>query len=220
MKCPHCLESFHARERTSFQFNNDKDNYRHIFYIGEDVESNWWLEKVTCPGCERYILYLIETPSPGTPRDPEDSDLIRPKMMSRSPVPSEVPEEFATDYREACLVLTDSPKASAALSRRCLQFILREKAGVEGRNLYEEIEQTKDLNILPTSVVELLDVPRKVGNVAAHPVEDSVTGLIVDVDLWEAEWCLEVIEALYDHFFVVPAKNAERLSRFDQKMSP
>ena len=71
-----------------------------------------------------------------------------------------------------------------------------------------------------SGVVELLDVPRKVGNLAAHPIEDSATGMIVEVEEWEAEWCLEVIEALYDHFFVAPARNAERLYRLGQKMSP
>jgi hypothetical protein len=44
-------------------------------------------------------------------------------------LPSEVPPEFANDYKEACLIIANSPKASAALSRRCLQNILREKAG-------------------------------------------------------------------------------------------
>ena len=186
---------------------------------------------VQCPACEKIIVSLIsgkDIPEPlsefvmpfSRPGAIIQKVLIRPKGTTRPPVPTEVPPKFAEDYREACLVLSDSPKASAALSRRCLQLILREKAGVRGRTLYEEIEQAKKLGNLPSGLVELLDVPRRVGNVAAHPTEDSATGLIVDVEPGEAEWCLEVIEALYDHFFVTPAKNAERLLRLDQKMSP
>ena len=55
------------------------------------------------------------------------TQLVRPKGISRAPLPPEVPSEFTKDYQEACLVLTDSPKASAALSRRCLQNLLREE---------------------------------------------------------------------------------------------
>ena len=208
-------------------FTATNDNDRHILFMGADAENSWWLEKVTCPACERFILFLIACSRVVSSSlwayvssKSAHSVLIRPKVANRPPVPSEVPGEFATDYREACLVLTDSPKASAALSRRCLQHILREKAGVTGRNLHEEIEQVKARNILPSSLMDLLDIPRKVGNAAAHPLESVVTGLIVDVEPWEAEWCLEVIEALYDHFFVLPAKNAERLRRLDQKLSP
>ena len=61
-------------------------------------------------------------------------------------------------------------------------------------------------------------MPRKVGNRAAHPTL-SDAGLIVDVEPWEAEWCLEVIEALYDHVFVVPARNKERLERLEQALN-
>ena len=45
------------------------------------------------------------------------------------------------DYKEACLVLSDSPKASAALSRRCLQNLLRGAAGVKPGDLSIEIQQ-------------------------------------------------------------------------------
>lgn len=58
----------------------------------------------------------------GTKRHYKSELLIRPKIANRPPVPIEVPTLFAEDYNEACLVIIDSPKASAALSRRCLQF--------------------------------------------------------------------------------------------------
>ncbi len=46
-------------------------------------------------------------------------------------VPDEVEEPYATDFREAAATLHVSPKASAALSRRLLQHLLREKAGIQ-----------------------------------------------------------------------------------------
>jgi hypothetical protein len=71
---------------------------------------------------------------------------VNPLTSSRPPVPKEVDEKFASDYKEACLVLTFSPKTSAALSRRCLQNILREKAGIKKGDLSTEIQQVIDNN--------------------------------------------------------------------------
>ena len=137
--------------------------------------------------------------------------------MIRSRPPPEVPPEFAKDYEEACSIIKHSPKASAALSRRCLQHILREKTGVKQGTLHSEIRAAVDGNLFPSHIAELLDVPRQLGNFAAHPMKEPNTGIIVDIEPWEAEWCLEVIEALFDYCFVGPARNAERLDRLRQK---
>ena len=120
------------------------------------------------------------------------------------------------DYREACLILADSPKASAALSRRCLQTILREKTEVPHKDLYGEVRWVIENAGLPSLLVEVLDIPREIGNVGTHPMKNLETGMIADVEPWEAEWCLEVIEALYEHYFVAPARNEERLQRLRQ----
>ena len=144
--------------------------------------------------------------------------LARPKASGRPPVPPEVPVQYAEDYREACLVIADSPKASAALSRRCLQLILRKELEAQGRDLYHEIGWVIKNTNLPSSIVDLLDVPRQVGNDAAHPTL-SEAGMITDIEPWEAEWCLEIIEALYDQLFVLPARNQERLERLGQQQS-
>ena len=79
--------------------------------------------------------------------------------------------------------------------------------------LYKEIQWAINSAGLPSSITDILDVVRKIGNKAAHPMFSNNTGVIVDVEPWEAEWCLEVIETLYDHLFVVPARNEERLKR-------
>src|SRR5882762_1264674 len=98
---------------------------------------------------ERYSSNLSILPKSSniatTPSYPfrvvNDYHFIYPKAIARSPLPIEVPEPFAGDYLEACLVLTDSAKASAALSRRCLQRILREVAGSKPQDLSREIDE-------------------------------------------------------------------------------
>jgi len=50
-----------------------------------------------------------------------------------------VPEQYASLAREAGLILADSPRASAVLSRRCLQQLLRNEAKAPPGTLFSEI---------------------------------------------------------------------------------
>ncbi|MCH7575862.1 MAG: DUF4145 domain-containing protein [Candidatus Marinimicrobia bacterium] len=126
-------------------------------------------------------------------------------MMSREPIGPEIPEDISADYYEACMVLDDSPKASAALSRRCLQHLLREHANVSPGNLADEIQQVIDSNQLPSHLAESIDAIRNLGNFAAHPIKSSNTGEILPVEPGESEWNLDVLESLFDFYFVQPA---------------
>jgi hypothetical protein len=144
---------------------------------------------------------------------------VWPKGSARPPLPKEVPASFAVDYNEACLVLADSPKASAALSRRCLQRLLREKAGVTPKKLHEEIDEVVQSGKLPTYITEsLLDAVRHCGNLAAHPELNASTGEIIEVEAGEADWCLDILDTLFDFYFVQPAKIAERTVRLQNKL--
>lgn len=134
-------------------------------------------------------------------------------------MPAEVPKNFTLDYTEACLVLSDSPKASAALSRRCLQHLLRESAGVKKADLADEIQQVIDSRQLPSHLSESLDAIRNTGNFAAHPIKSKSTGEIVDVEPGEAEWNLDVLESLFDFFFVQPALLMRKRAALDKKLS-
>lgn len=144
--------------------------------------------------------------------------LVRPKGISRPPCPSEVLEELAEDYTEACLVISDSPKASAALSRRCLQHILRKIAKVKPSNLDNEIQQVIDNGTLPSYIIDVIDAVRNIGNFAAHPLKSEKTGEILPVELMEAEWNLDVLEALFDFYFVQPAVVRKKRAALDQKL--
>src|SRR5690606_18021784 len=73
---------------------------------------------------------------PGLRRDVDPSDavldeVIYPRHAASPPLPPEVPEDIRKDFEEASLVLLLSSKASAALSRRLLQRILRERWGIK-----------------------------------------------------------------------------------------
>ncbi len=145
--------------------------------------------------------------------------MVWPKGVSRAPVPPEVPPEIAEDYKEACLVLTDSPKASAALSRRCLQNLLRQAAGVKPADLSAEIQEVLNSNKLPATIAENIDAVRHIGNFAAHPNKSKSTGEVLPVEPHEAEWNLDVLESLFDFYFVQPARAKARRDALNKKLA-
>jgi hypothetical protein len=132
-----------------------------------------------------------------------------------------VPAPIASDYREACLVLSFSPKASAALSRRCLQNLLRDAANLTDRsgNLSKEIDEVIQRGNLPTHISESIDSIRNTGNFAAHPMKCTNTGQILDVEPHEAEWNLEVPEALFDFYYVQPALIKAKRTAMNAKLA-
>ena len=218
MRCPHCLVTIFAQPWD--------------FPLGVDREFKWSIRTFLCPSCSRYVIQLVGQPTgpaipwipvPGTQPPPPlnaVSSIIHPKATNRQPVPAEVPEEFTADYREACLVLADSPKASAALSRRCLQHILQEKSDAKTQNnLAKTIGEVIDDPKTPRDVADSLDMVRNIGNFSAHPNKSTNTGEIVPVEPVEAEWCLDVIEMLFDLYFVRPSEIQRRRDRVDEKLA-
>lgn len=203
MKCPHCLESF---------FEN-WGNFRPLDL--EDRDGRWRLEYCDCPSCKRVIIRLGKFSGIAS----YVWNFVRPKAISRSPLPPEIPEKFAEDYKEACLVFSDSSKASAALSRRCLQYLLREKAKTTAKDLSEQIQEVLDLKFLPTYLAGGLDAVRNIGNFAAHPIKSKSTGEIVDVEPGEAEWNLDVLEGLFDFYFVQEEKLRQKREALNKKLT-
>jgi Domain of unknown function (DUF4145) len=143
--------------------------------------------------------------------------MVWPKGIARAPVPPEVPPEIVEDYKEACLVLADSPKASAALSRRCLQNLLRGAGGVKPGDLFDEIQQVMDSKSLPSALAQSIDAVRVTGNFAAHPIKSKNTGQVVPVEPHEAEWNLDVLESLFDFYFVLPARIQAKRDALNKK---
>jgi hypothetical protein len=162
VKCPHCRTAFNDAWST------------HNFLA--DVEGTWLLQALACPECKRAVVKLRIV-------DPSSHGIVRhefityPKTSGRGPVSPDVPAKYGDDYTEACLVLADSPKASAALSRRTLQNLLRGEGGAKPGNLAGEIKQV--LPKLP-SYLQHIDAIRHLGNFSAHPLKDTNTGSIID----------------------------------------
>lgn len=200
MKCPHCLNGIHSKKAK--------------VELADDGDGKWSVLFETCPECKKNIIELLHCRRNNTVMKIQ----AYPKGVSRSPISNDVPNEFANDYKEACLVFSDSSKASAALSRRCLQNILRGKAGIKAGALSAEIQQVLDSKQLPSHLSEAIDAIRNIGNFSAHPIKSTNTGELVDVEPGEAEWLLDVLEGLFDFYFVQPAILQRKRAELDSKL--
>lgn len=208
MICPHCSINFHAHPRstTTGDHNEDKDGC-------------WFVETHHCPACNRFILTLVCSRRDSKRPVEVHRILAYPKQAVRKPLSPDVPNALASDFREAALVLSDSPKASAALSRRCLQHILRTAAGVKHQDLAKEIQEVLDSGKLPSHLSDCIDAIRNIGNFAAHPIKGSNPGEILDVEPGEAEWLLDTLEGLFDFYFVQPAETQRKRAALNTKLT-
>lgn len=204
MKCPHCLESFFEKWK--------------IIDLMQDKEGIWNLTMTQCPSCERMILKKQLKTIKNRYWTQTSDILIHPIGIARTPLPKEVPERYSNPYKKASEVLPISAEASAAISRRCLQDLLREEAKVKPGNLADEIQQVIDSGKLPTGLSESIDAIRNIGNFGTHPIKSTNTGEIVDVEEGEAEWLLDTLDGLFDYYLVQPAKIKEKRDALDKKL--
>jgi uncharacterized protein DUF4145 len=180
--------------------------------LGADkLHTNWGVNSVNCPKCLNKIISVVGFfQSVKAGQKNEQRFLVYPRSVTRP-----LPAGYATEFAEAVAVLPDSPKASAALSRRLLQRALREKGGASKKDLFDQIEEV--LPRLPGYLQDLHAI-RNIGNFAAHPLKDTNTGEIVDVEPGEAEWLLDILERLFDFYFVQEAIRKQRIVELNVKL--
>ena len=201
MKCPHCNTGIHEHFVSS-------STVKTAVWI-------WTMKAMECPECMNAIIRVARQVSTvGTP----EYFAAFPRHAATRHLPAEVPLPYRQDFEEAAAVLPTSAKASAALSRRTLQTLLKDEAKANGKNLYDQIEEVIAAGTLPSHVSEGLHSVRSIGNFAAHPVKSVATGEIVEVEAGEADWNLDVLESLFDFYFVEPAKAAKRKAELNVKL--
>lgn len=191
MICPHCSTGVRFNWYVTKPMQRSPDNKIGIeIYYGD------------CPNCQKLVIGIQK----GTlVSDPYTYDYKISKMEWNEVVypksndfknSNEIPIQYSQDYEEAIKVLSASPKASAALTRRLLQNILREEFNISEKSLAKEIEIFTNKTDIPSHITDAVDAVRQIGNIAAHPSKDLSTGEIVPVENGEEEWLIEVIEQL------------------------
>jgi len=170
-----------------------------------------------CPRCDKSIVLLKWVSEErvawmgNVTREPEEHGykLIYPSTTGRPLLPPEVPADYRDAYVETCHVLTVSPKASAALSRRLVQQFIQQELQISKKDLATEIKEVVSQKLLHPSLLSDLDHVRIVGNWAAHPNPNQQTGEIVDVEPGEAEYIVDLLERLLTTHFVDQARSAK-----------
>lgn len=163
-----------------------------------------------CPSCDHVVLRGSHSDTTIT-----QPFFLWPRVRTAGFAPAEVPSSIRQDFNEALLTLEFSRRASAALSRRCLQGVLV-AAGAKKHNLVDQINEIKPS--LPPWIADHLDAVRRVGNIAAHPAADVQAGTIMDVEVEEAEWLLDILRDLFEHLYVQKTRSEERRRELDAKL--
>lgn len=216
MKCPHCQIDFHDLWDAKPIMHRT-----HVLQLNmNDIHAGSWHYKTCyCSSCGGSIIVLYCSGSYG---EVISSIEAYPKYSARGKNVSDVPNEIIADYKESCDVMGISAKASAALSRRCLQNILNAN-GYTGRDLSKQIDavlnESDPKKVIPPKLRDAIDGVRNFGNFSAHPITDLTTLQIVDVEPEEAEWCLEIIEECFEHFYINPAIVKRRKAALDAKLA-
>lgn len=117
--------------------------------------------------------------------------------------PDYIPKAIKEDYEEACSIVSLSPKASATLSRRCLQGMIRDFWGISKPRLIDEIDALKDY--VPPTQWKVIDGIRRIGNIGAHMEKDI--SLIIDIDSDEATKLIKLIEHLVKSWYIERHEN-------------
>lgn len=139
--------------------------------------------------------------------------MIEPRNVLRPPPHQSVPLPWRDDYVEAASIQSLSPKSAAALLRRIVDGMLREKTAPS--TIFAMVEALRP-PLLPDYVWNGLHDLREMGNWSAHPKWSNV-GEIVEVDVDEVSMCFDVVDQMFEHWYVGPWRENARKERLAQR---
>lgn len=191
--CSHLMAVSHDTMRNKYSAFEGKDDY-FSNYPEEDIrQSSLHITFYRCPHCDEYTVFAH-----GKGKKVSDIDtIIRPNSLAKR-FPDYIPKAIRQDYEEAYAIVNLSPKASATLSRRCLQGMIRDFWDIKESNLAKAIEQLNGK--VPAVQWKVIDGVRRIGNIGAHMEKDI--NLIVDIEPKEAEKLLKLIELLMEQWYI------------------
>lgn len=197
-ECPHC------NRPVTIGNNDERQNWHSPYLQHQEPRIGLHSHFIVCPNpkCHELTLIVSLHNAIRSGSDYDVGDELREWHLipqgSAKPFPNYIPQAILEDYGEACLIETLSPKASATLSRRCLQGMIRDFWGIQGRTLYDEVQALEEK--VDGVTWSAIDAVRKIGNIGAHMERDI--DVIVDVEPREARLLIELIETLLKEWYV------------------
>jgi len=208
--CPFC------NQVATITDNNVSHSFHQFDRGNKDGDLGISTDVIVCPNstCREYVItaFLRKTKFVASGRvwtgDALSLWTLRPKSNART-FPDYIPAAILSDYNEACLIANDSPKASATISRRCLQGIIRNFWGISKPRLIDEIGELEGK--IDASTWKAIDAVRRVGNIGAHMEKD--VNVIVDVEPEEAAALIGLIEFLLKDWYVARHDREEHMQK-------
>lgn len=210
--CPHC-------ERHSTITQQSRSTAWHTLNIPNEVGRRTLISSfLVCPNpdCRKYTLNVSLHTSTydkfgGNEKIGEELlDVRLEPYGSARAFPECVPEVLQSDYREACLIADLSPKASATLSRRALQGMIRDFWGIKiaKPTLWVEIKAIEEK--VDAETWQAIKAVKDLGNIGAHMQADI--NVIVDVDPEEAKLLIGLTETLFDEWYVARETRKQKMA--------
>ncbi|MFH0916516.1 MAG: hypothetical protein V1912_08735 [bacterium] len=197
MECPHCLSEFDVKP--------------HVFALGQDQDGSWQVSNTRCPTCDRLIVSLCTKEGCTYPAWPASS--------TRARLSDDVPEEFAGEYHAACQVLFYSPEASAAISRRSLHRFLSTQVHAGHGGLADQIRQAVISPEVPAYLKQALQKLSQVAKLEHDSAKSLRPEAVTPVEPGEAEWLLDVLQPLFDLYFVQPARMQRKQNVLEESLA-
>lgn len=212
LKCPYC------QTRIVLVEEENKSDLTTIIELTE-ADSEWRKgyklnsKLIVCTECHQIIFsvsldaHLLTSTShsllwglSGLPvRDRVCSWELLPESSAIAYDPAIVPAVIIEDYEEACKIISLSPKASATLYRRCLQWMIRDFHWIVEDQLIKEIKKLAP-PVVPAEVWNALETVRTCWNIGAHMEKD--VNIIIDIDEWEVAQLRWLIEYLIKEWYI------------------
>lgn len=201
--CPFCGHTFPLIYSTFKCYESSFESPDSSHWNSEHPTNSVFTKFYSCPHCKKVSISVD-----GSSDNFKNIHIpIYPNSLAKQ-FPTYIPEVIRQDYEEAYSIVNLSPKASATLSRRCLQGMIRDFYGITKSRLIDEINALQ--SIISSSQWKAIDALRSIGNIGAHMEKDINT--IIDVDPDEAEKLLKLIELLIDKWYIARHDEEELLN--------
>lgn len=215
MKCPYCATTVHMNwSETALENIHPEESY---------LKDGYAIQYGFCPECCNLVIQLQHGMSLGWDENGcwidqiDEEQLIYPRYATARKLHEFIPHQYAELFRESEEVNNISPRASATLSRYLLQMLLHEELHIHKRNLEEELKELEGMNNVPSKLVSMLQIMRKIANFGAHPKKSTNSNEIVEVEEGESVIMLDLLEEVFDYIFVKPKQQEDFLKTIQEK---
>jgi len=203
MDCPHCKGracAFAVGEK-AIGWPHDKSGMNHQ------------IEVAHCLSCGYPIVHYARQSQSGLR---VSGAVVYPIAPYRDLAPNEVHSadpDLAKDYDEAVACEPHSLQAAAMLLGRCASHILVARCGADkSSTLGAQISAAVKAGDLPEPIKEQSEGLLAGRNQAAHPWY-AASGAQMKIDQQGLDWCFDIVDLMFVHFYVNPARLAERQAK-------